>query len=88
MPPILIVSPPQIHNPQGSIAAKFSGAEGRGAGLAKAYSQIAADLQCYCFDAETVTSASAVDGVHLDSDQHLRLGVALVEIVQSILSAA
>ncbi|MBV8865689.1 MAG: hypothetical protein JO210_09880 [Acidobacteriaceae bacterium] len=84
-PSILIVSPPQIRAPQGSMAAKFHGAEQRSAGLAKAYSQVAADLNCHCFDAETVTSTSVVDGVHLDSDQHLKLGAALAEVVGSIL---
>ena len=84
-PSILIVSPPQIRAPRGSMAAKFHGAEQRSAGLAKAYSQVAADLNCRCFDAETVTSTSVVDGVHLDSDQHFKLGAALAEVVGSIL---
>jgi lysophospholipase L1-like esterase len=88
VPPILIVSPPRIRIPQGGIAPKFAGAEHRGAGLANAYAQVASELDCHCFDAETVTMASTVDGVHLDSDQHLKLGVALVGIVQSILFAA
>ena len=86
VPSILIVSPPQIHAYQGNIAAKFHGAEQRSAGLAKAYLQVATDLRCHCFDAETVTSISVVDGVHLDSDQHLKLGVALAEVVRSILA--
>ena len=92
VPPILLVSPPQIqmaktkHAPQGSIAAKFDGAGQRGAGLAKAYSQVASDLNCHCFDADTVTSTSVVDGVHLDSNQHEKLGIALAEAVRSILS--
>jgi lysophospholipase L1-like esterase len=87
-PSILIVSPPQIRAPQGSTAAKFHGAEHRGVGLAKAYAQVASDLSCYCFDAETVTSTSVIDGVHLDSDQNLKLGVALTEVVRSILTVS
>ena len=87
-PEILIVTPPQIRNPKGPIAAKFQGAEERCAGLAEAYVQAALDLGCRSFDAETVTSASIVDGVHLDADQHLTLGVALAEVVQSMLSEA
>jgi lysophospholipase L1-like esterase len=88
VPLILIVSPPQIRTPQGSTAAKFHGAEQRGVGLAKAYVQVASDLSCHCFDAETVTSPSVIDGVHLDSDQHLKLGVALTEVVRSILTVS
>ena len=86
VPPILIVCPPQIQNPQGTIAAKFYGAEQRSSGLAKAYKQIASDLDCYYFDAGSVVTASKIDGVHLDLGQHLDLGKALTESVQSILT--
>jgi lysophospholipase L1-like esterase len=85
VPPVLIVCPPQIQSPRGSIAAKFRGAELKCAGLAKAYLDVASSLTCYFFDAQAVTSTSSVDGVHLDPDQHLRLGNALAETVQSIL---
>lgn len=84
VPRILIVCPPQIRHPQGNIAAKFRGAEERGIGLAHAYARVAADLGCDYFDAETVTTASVVDGVHLDADQHRKLGNALAEVVRKI----
>jgi lysophospholipase L1-like esterase len=87
VPPILIVCPPQIRSPRGSIAPKFSGAEHRSGGLADAYKQVSSSLGCHFFNAETITSTSRVDGVHLDPDQHLKLGSALAEIVQPILTA-
>ena len=87
VPPILIVCPPQIRSPRGSIAPKFSGAEHRSGGLADAYKQVSSNLGCHFFNAETTTSTSRVDGVHLDPDQHLILGSALAEIVQPILTA-
>jgi lysophospholipase L1-like esterase len=87
VPPILIVCPPLIRTPKGALARKFHGADQRCAGLAEAYSQVAANLGCHYFDAETVTSSSAVDGVHLDSGQHLKLGNALAQFVQPILRA-
>ena len=85
VPPVLIVSPPQIRSPRGTIAAKFRGAELRCVGLAEAYAQVASSLGCSFFDAETATSASSVDGVHLDRDQHHKLGNALAGPVRSIL---
>ena len=85
VPPILLVCPPQIRSPRGSMAEKFRGADLKCTGLAEAYSQVAASLGCRFFDAQTVTSTSDIDGVHLDADQHLRLGSALAEIVRSIL---
>lgn len=86
VPRILIVSPPQIRSPQGNIAAKFRGAEERSIGLAHAYARVASELGCDCFDAETVTTASVVDGVHLDADQHKKLGAALAEVVRRIMT--
>jgi lysophospholipase L1-like esterase len=86
VPPILIVCPPPIQSPQGAIAAKFAGAEQRCPGLADAYRETSCALGCHFFDAGSVTSASKVDGIHLDQDQHLALGRALADVVASILS--
>jgi len=85
-PPILILCPPQITSPQGAIAPKFRGAAERCAGLAEAYMAVASTLGCHYFDANTVTRSSRVDGVHLDSDQHLKLGAAVAAVVRSILT--
>jgi lysophospholipase L1-like esterase len=85
VPQILVVSPPAIQSPKGPIAAKFQGAEARCAGLAEAYREVGSNLGCHFFDAGSVTPTSRVDGVHLDSDQHLILGRALVEAVAPIL---
>ncbi len=87
VPPILIVCPPQIRSPKGSLAPKFRDAEQKSAGLAEAYKQVATNLCCHFFGAETATSTSKVDGMHLDSEQHAILGNALVSIVQPLLDA-
>jgi lysophospholipase L1-like esterase len=83
-PRVLIVCPPPIRTPRGAIAEKFSGAEGRCAGLAHAYREVSARLACEFFDASTVVTSSEADGVHLDFDQHLKLGRALAAAVSAI----
>jgi lysophospholipase L1-like esterase len=85
VPPVLVVCPPPIQNPKGPVAAKFLGAETRCAVLADAYREVSANLGCHFFDAGSVTPASRVDGIHLDADQHLILGQALVDVVAPIL---
>lgn len=85
VPPILIVCPPRIRERPGAIAVKFPGAAERSAGLSQAFQQVASDLGCHFFDAETATSTSEVDGVHLDREQHLKLGQAITAIVKPIL---
>ena len=86
VPPILIISPPQIRSPRGNSAAKFQGAEERCKGLGSAYAQVASGLACHHFDAETVTSSSTVDGIHLDRDQHHKLGIAVAEIAKPLIT--
>jgi lysophospholipase L1-like esterase len=85
VPPILVVAPPPIATPKGPLAAKFAGADAKCAGLAEAYRAVAEDLGCAFFDAATVTSASRVDGIHLDADQHATLGAALAVVVRPLL---
>jgi len=87
VPPILILCPPRISAPKGPIAPKFRGAEERCAGMPEAYKEVASNLGCHYLDANTITSASKVDGVHLDRDQHLTLAGAVATFVHPILAA-
>jgi lysophospholipase L1-like esterase len=81
VPPVLVVVPPLIGSPRGPIAAKFAGGDVKCAGLAQAYRDVCLPLDCPVFDAGSVTTSSRVDGVHLDGDQHLRLGKTLGDVV-------
>ncbi|MBI2307097.1 MAG: SGNH/GDSL hydrolase family protein [Rhodocyclales bacterium] len=85
VPPVLIVAPPPIGEPQGPVAPKFVGGRDKCVGHAAALRQTAAELGCTFFDAGAVTPASARDGVHLDADQHRRLGEAMVGVVAPLL---
>ena len=86
IPGVLVAAPPPLVEPRGPIAPKFAGADKKSTGLAEAYREVASALGCPFFDAGTVTSASRVDGVHLDADQHVTLGEALVDVVSSLLA--
>lgn len=85
VPEILIVAPPALDEPKGPIAAKFEGAPERSVGLAAALEEVARERGCAFFDAGRVTSSSAVDGVHLDAEQHATLGLALAGVVAALL---
>jgi len=73
--------------PRGPIAPKFAGGPAKSVGLAASQSEVAKALGCHFFDAGGVTSASRVDGVHLDADQHLTLGKALADAVLRVIPA-
>jgi lysophospholipase L1-like esterase len=85
-PKILVVAPPEIHEAKGVMAPKFEGARAKCAGLAAAYSAVAKELRCAFFDAGAVTTASRIDGVHLDADQHELVGEALAAVVGPLLA--
>ena len=84
VPEILVVSPPKIIKPKGSIAHKFSGAENRDIALSSELKKVAEDNSVYFFDSATVTEASVVDGIHLDENQHSILGKAIAEAVSNV----
>ena len=86
-PEMLIVAPPAAQEAKGSIAPKFAGAREKCVGLAAAYEQVARDRGCEFFDAGRICTTSEVDGVHLDADQHRVLGLAIADVVASILKS-
>lgn len=85
---ILLLAPPPIGTPQGSMAAKFEGAAERCQGLAAACQALAQELGCQFLDTGRVVRASRVDGVHLDADQHALLAQALTPVVAQCLAGA
>ena len=88
VPPILLVAPPQLDDPRGPIGPKFAGGDTASRGLAEAIRQVSEDAGCAFFDANSVTTSSVVDGVHLDADQHEILGRALTLVVAELMRLA
>jgi lysophospholipase L1-like esterase len=84
VPPILVIAPPPMVEPRGPLARKFTGAPAKSLGLAAALEEIAATAGCHFFDAGKAASASVVDGIHLDEDQHRALGKALAGFVAAL----
>jgi len=88
VPPVLIVAPPPFDDPRGPLGPKFAGAAAKSVGLAAAFADVARELGCAFFDAATVTPASRIDGIHLNADQHARLGRALADVVRPLVAVA
>ncbi len=80
-PEILIICPPLIQQPQGTMTEKFHGAGEKCAGLPDELVKVARQLSTHYFDANTVIRVSVIDGVHLDAGQHAELGRVLAETV-------
>jgi len=81
IPEIMLIAPPKIIMPKGVISNKFNGAEKRCVGLATELELISEQYSTYFFNANDVTDASTVDGIHLDENQHKILGKAVASAV-------
>lgn len=88
LPDILLISPPPIICPKGVIASKFRGAELKWPGFNRELEKVASDNQCYFFDAGTVISASSIDGIHLDLEQHQQLANSIKQPIIDIFSTS
>jgi len=85
VPEVVIMAPPRIQKPMGDMAEKFKGAAIKSSGLAAELKAVAQDTNCHFFNVADVTSASKMDGVHLDSDQHQKLGNTMVSYIKNLL---
>jgi len=84
VPDIVVMAPPTIEKPCGPMANKFKGAEIKSRGLANELHAVAQVNKCFYFNVADVTSASRMDGIHLDSDQHVTLGKAMARFLNTI----
>lgn len=85
IPEILVIAPPLVLNPAGDLAKKFHGSKKKCKELASELEKVALASDCHFFDSNSVITASKIDGVHLDKDQHEILGLKISEIVEKIL---
>lgn len=76
-PKLMVIIPPLITEPKGSIAPKFLGAEKYCLGMVEAYTTAVAGFDCLLFDSNSVITSSKIDGIHLDKEQHHVLGNAI-----------
>jgi lysophospholipase L1-like esterase len=83
-PAVLLVCPP----PFGRVPDEFRSAAEKSRELAGRFAAVADGRSCSFFDAGAVIASSDVDAIHLDADQHRRLGHALAEHVRELLPAS
>jgi lysophospholipase L1-like esterase len=78
---VLVVSPPPLcETDDRFFGDMFEGGIEQSRQLAGYYRQIAEEQGCGFFDAAGVAETSPVDGIHLDAENTIRLGEALVQI--------
>jgi lysophospholipase L1-like esterase len=85
-PDVLIVAPPAARETANApFAASFAGAIEESAKLPTLYRDLADELGCGFFDANSVAKTTPLDGIHLDAENTRALGRGLEPIVRMML---
>jgi len=84
VPTIVVMASPTIKKPHGPMAKMFENAEIKSRGLAGELQTVAELNNCSFFNVANVTVASRMDGIHLDSDQHVLLGRAMAKFINKL----
>ena len=86
-PKLLLVCPPPVgdmsHLPE--LAARIPNGAERSALFPRYYSALAASLGCEFLNSQDIVKPSRLDALHLDADEHLKLGTAMALKVLSLL---
>jgi lysophospholipase L1-like esterase len=83
-PAVLLVAPPPV-GVLTELASMFAGAEEKSEGFAHQYRRVADKYGCVLLDAGEVVRASDRDGIHLEADEHRKLGKAAAASVKESL---
>ncbi len=83
-PVVVLVSPPAVAKLT-DMAQMFEGAEEKSRQFPEHYERFAGQQGAEFLDASRVIVSSDVDGIHLDADEHRKLGEAVAERIRQIL---
>lgn len=71
IPHILLVAPPHmVPTEDAENAITFMGGVEKSQGVAECYSAVAQELGCHFLDASKIAKFSAIDGIHMDAENH------------------
>ena len=78
-PAVLLVAPPPV-GVLTELAEVFAGAQEKSRGFSRQYHRVAEKYGCALLDAGEVVRASDRDGIHLEADEHRKLGEAVAAL--------
>jgi lysophospholipase L1-like esterase len=83
-PELLLVAPPPITE-LSNFAEEFESGKAKSCLLGKYYRQVAEEYNIHFLDTSEVVITSDLDGIHLDVDEHVKLGHVMADIVRKIM---
>jgi lysophospholipase L1-like esterase len=87
-PKVLLLAPPPTAELAGTdFADKFKGAKEKSKDFSREFRRIAGELGCEFLDTADVITSSQIDAIHLDVEEHHKLGQAVAARVREIFGA-
>lgn len=83
-PAVVLISPPPVGKLT-DMAEMFEGAEGKSGRFAGHYQRFAEQYGCEFLDAGAFISSSDLDGIHLEKDEHRKLGETVAARLKKVL---
>ena len=83
-PKVLLIAPPPVSKLT-NFAEMFQGAEAKSKKFSQHYRRVAEERGCDFLDTANVIVSSDLDGIHLEKDEHQKLGKAVAHAVRDIL---
>ena len=82
-PQVLLLAPPPVTKLT-EFAEMFEGAEKKSARFSAHYQRVAREKGCEFLDTSKVIVSSDLDGIHFETGEHQKLGVAVAALVKEI----
>ena len=84
VPQILLMAPPPVGKLT-EFAEEFEGAEEKSRKFSSRYQQVAEEYRCGFLDTSEVIVSSDIDGIHLEPNEHQKLGKTVAALARKIL---
>ena len=81
---LLLIAPPPIKELECQ-SKRFLGGAVKSDSLGDLYEKAAQKLQCQFLDSKKIIQTSPIDGVHLGAEEHRKLGIAVAQLIRTIL---
>jgi len=82
-PKVLLIAPPPVSKLT-NFAEMFQGAETKSKKFSQHYRRVAKEYGCHFLDTAKIIVSSDLDGIHLEKDEHQKLGKAAAHAVRDI----
>lgn len=82
-PEIIVITPVIFQELSSATSERFQGGREKFPQLIDEYKKVAEDCNAHFFDSNHICTASRIDGVHLDEQNHTKLGLALAEYIST-----